>query len=86
MTGQPPRQKRIEDYGLIGNTHSAALIGRDAAIEWLCLPRFDSPAVFAALLGDDDNGVWKLCPGDPNAKISRRYRPGTAVLETRFET
>ncbi|HZC17540.1 MAG TPA: glycoside hydrolase family 15 protein, partial [Caulobacteraceae bacterium] len=47
---------------------------------------FDSPAVFAALLGDDDNGVWKLCPGDPNAKISRRYRPGTAVLETRFET
>jgi GH15 family glucan-1,4-alpha-glucosidase len=81
-----PRKRRIEDYGLIGNTHSAALVGRDASIEWLCLPKFDSPAIFAALLGDDDNGSWRLCAVDPRARISRRYRPGTAILETRFET
>jgi GH15 family glucan-1,4-alpha-glucosidase len=81
-----PRERRIEDYGLIGNTHSAALISRDACIEWLCLPRFDSPAIFAALLGDDDNGAWRLCACDPKARISRRYRPGTAILETRFES
>jgi GH15 family glucan-1,4-alpha-glucosidase len=86
LTEQPPRRRRIEDYGLIGNTYSAALVGRDATIEWLCLPKFDSPAVFAALLGDDDNGAWRLCAADPKARISRRYRPGTAILETRFET
>ncbi len=88
MTEAPtkPRERRIEDYGLIGNTHSAALISRDACIEWLCLPRFDSPAIFAALLGDDDNGAWRLCASDPKARISRRYRPGTAILETRFES
>ena len=91
MTDEPteapePRKRRIEDYGLIGNTHSAALVGRDANIEWLCLPKFDSPAIFAALLGDDDNGSWRLCAVDPKARISRRYRPGTAILETRFET
>ncbi|HKT54362.1 MAG TPA: glycoside hydrolase family 15 protein [Caulobacteraceae bacterium] len=80
------RAKRIEDYGLIGNTHSAALVGRDAAIEWLCLPKFDSPAIFASLLGDDSNGSWRLCALDRKAKLSRRYRPGTAILETRFET
>ena len=81
-----PHERRIEDYGLIGNTYSAALIGRDASIEWLCLPRFDSPAIFAALLGDDHNGAWRLCACNPKAKLSRRYRPGTAILETRFET
>jgi GH15 family glucan-1,4-alpha-glucosidase len=78
--------RRIEDYGLIGNTHSAALIGRDATIEWLCLPKFDSPAIFAALLGDDNNGAWRLRARDEKARISRRYRPRTAILETRFET
>ena len=88
MTEKPakPRARRIEDYGLIGNTHSAALIGRDASIEWLCLPKFDSPAIFAALLGDDENGAWRLRACAPKATLSRRYRPGTAILETRFET
>ena len=81
-----PRERRIEDYGLIGNTHSAALIGRDASIEWLCLPKFDSPAIFAAMLGDDHNGAWRLCARNPKARLSRGYRPGTAILETRFET
>ncbi|HLI66109.1 MAG TPA: glycoside hydrolase family 15 protein [Caulobacteraceae bacterium] len=79
-------ERRIEDFGLIGNTRSAALVGRDATIEWLCLPRFDSPAIFAALLGDDDNGAWRLCAKGARVKITRRYRPGTAILETRFQT
>jgi GH15 family glucan-1,4-alpha-glucosidase len=83
----PDRQaRRIEDYGLIGNNHTAALVHRSGDIDWLCLPRFDSPAIFAALLGDEDNGSWRLCPSDAKAVISRRYRPGTAILETRFKT
>ena len=80
------RERRIEDYALIGNTHSAALVSRDAAIEWLCLPKFDSPAIFAAMLGDDSNGVWRLCAKGRGVKITRRYRPGTAILETTFST
>jgi GH15 family glucan-1,4-alpha-glucosidase len=75
----------IEDYALIGNCETAALVGRDGAIDWLCLPRFDSSACFAALLGDESNGRWKIAPAAP-AKISRRYRAGTLVLETTFET
>ena len=78
--------RRIEDYGVIGNTHSAALISRTGTIEWLCLPRFDSGALFACLLGDQDNGCWALGATDPKARVSRRYRRGTAILETRFET
>jgi GH15 family glucan-1,4-alpha-glucosidase len=78
--------RRIEDYGFIGNTFSAALIGRDGTMEWLCLPRFDSPALFAAMLGTDENGSWRLAPCDKRAVVSRRYRPGTAILETRFQT
>ncbi|HEV2365670.1 MAG TPA: glycoside hydrolase family 15 protein [Caulobacteraceae bacterium] len=78
--------RRIEDYGLIGNTLSAALISRAGSIDWLCLPRFDSAAIFAALLGDENNGRWRIAAADPAARISRRYRPGTAILETRFET
>ncbi len=77
---------RIEDYGLIGNMLSAALVGRDGSIDWLCLPRFDSPACFAALLGTPDNGRWKIEPVDEVVTRSRRYLPDTAVLETRFET
>ena len=79
-------QKRIEDYGLIGNTHSAALVARDGSIDWLCLPRFDSAAIFAAVLGDESHGSWKLCARAEDVRVSRRYRPGTAILETRFET
>ncbi len=79
-------RRRIEDYGLIGNTHSAALVARDGSIDWLCLPRFDSPAIFAALLGDESHGSWRICAQASDVRITRRYRPGTAILETRFET
>lgn len=78
--------KPIEDYGIIGNMISAALVSRDGSIDWLCLPRFDSAACFAALLGGPEHGRWLLAPEDPACRISRRYVPGTAVLETRFET
>jgi GH15 family glucan-1,4-alpha-glucosidase len=78
--------KPIEDYGVIGNMISAALVGRDGSIDWLCLPRFDSAACFAALLGNSEHGRWLLAPEDPSCLISRHYVPGTAVLETRFET
>ncbi len=77
--------KRIEDYGLIGNTLSAALVGNDGSIDWLCLPRFDSDACFAALVGTRENGRWRIAPRK-KARVSRRYLPDTAVLETTFET
>jgi len=77
---------RIEDYALIGDCKSAALVGRDGSIDWLCWPRFDSPACFAALLGDTDNGRWSIAPSEPAVRVTRRYRPGTLVLETEFET
>jgi GH15 family glucan-1,4-alpha-glucosidase len=74
----------IEDYALIGNTRTAALVGRDGSIDWMCVPRFDSPACFAALLGTSDHGRWRIGPrGD--ARITRRYRAETLVLETDFE-
>src|SRR6516165_2190235 len=76
----------IEAYALIGNCHTAALVGRDGSIDWLCLPRFDSPACFAALLGNADDGRWLLSPKAGNVKMHRRYREGTMVLETTFET
>src|SRR5665648_574463 len=76
----------IEDYALIGDCETAALVGRDGSIDWFCTPRFDSQACFAALLGTPDNGRWLIAPTDPNAKITRRYRPDTLILETRFET
>jgi len=76
---------RIEDYALIGDCKSAALVGRDGSIDWLCWPRFDSAACFAALLGTRDNGHWQIAPRD-NSRISRRYRAKTLILETRFET
>jgi GH15 family glucan-1,4-alpha-glucosidase len=77
---------RIEDYGLIGDLETAALVGRDGAVGWLCLPRFDSPACFSALLGDERHGRWLLAPAGDVRVTSRRYRPGTLVLETEFET
>src|SRR5262245_4578615 len=78
--------RRIEDYALIGDCETAALVGRDGAIDWLCLPRFDSPACFAALVGGADNGCWKLGPVDDAARVQRRYRPDTLILETDFST
>jgi GH15 family glucan-1,4-alpha-glucosidase len=76
---------RIEDYALIGDCRSAALVSRDGSIDWLCWPRFDSEACFAALLGTSDHGRWLVAPRD-EAKVTRRYRPGTLILETTFET
>ena len=77
---------RIEDYGLIGDCETAALVGRDGSIDWLCWPAFDSDACFAALLGTHRNGRWRIAPADDSATISRRYRGDTLILETRFET
>lgn len=77
---------RIEDYALIGDTHSAALIGRDGSIDWLCLPRFDSGACFAALLGNKSNGRWLIAPQGGARRTNRRYRPDTLILETEFES
>ena len=77
---------RIEDYALIGDCRAAALVGRDGSIDWLCWPRFDSPACFAALLGTTENGRWLIAPKSAPVSINRRYRPGTLILETEFET
>ncbi|MBY0299899.1 MAG: glycoside hydrolase family 15 protein [Methylobacterium sp.] len=77
---------RIEDYALVGDGRSAALIGRDGSVDWLCWPRFDAPACFAALLGTPQHGHWRIAPGDPQSRAVRRYRPGTLVLETTHET
>ncbi|PWU24101.1 MAG: glucoamylase, partial [Candidatus Rokuibacteriota bacterium] len=77
---------RIEDYALIGDLQTAALVGRDGSVDWLCLPRFDSASCFAGLLGDDRNGHWRIAPQDAVPSGTRRYRPGTLVLETDFET
>ena len=77
---------RIEDYALIGNTRTAALVGRDGSIDWLCLPRFDSEACFAALLGDKKNGRWLIAPAGEVREIKRRYRGETLILETEFRT
>jgi GH15 family glucan-1,4-alpha-glucosidase len=77
----------IEDYALVGDGHTAALISRDGSVDWLCWPRFDSGACFAALLGTEKNGRWLIAPvSDKPAKITRRYRGETLILETDFET
>ncbi|HJQ07152.1 MAG TPA: glycoside hydrolase family 15 protein [Nocardioides sp.] len=78
--------KPIEDYALIGDQHTAALVARDGSIDWLCLPRFDSPACFAALLDDEDAGCWRLAPTDPEAASTRHYQGETLVLRTRWRT
>jgi GH15 family glucan-1,4-alpha-glucosidase len=77
---------RIEDYALIGDCKTAALIGCNGSIDWLCWPRFDSAASFAALLGTPENGRWLIAPKHPPLDVHRRYRPGTLVLETEFQT
>ncbi|HKU06013.1 MAG TPA: glycoside hydrolase family 15 protein [Bradyrhizobium sp.] len=76
---------RIEDYGLIGDCETAALVGRDGSIDWLCWPAFDSDACFAALLGTSRNGRWLIAPGGEIRRTSRRYRDGSLIMETRFE-
>jgi GH15 family glucan-1,4-alpha-glucosidase len=76
----------LEDYGLIGDMQSAALVGRDGAVDWLCLPRFDSASCFTALLGDERHGRWLLSPAGEVRTSSRRYRHGTLVLESELET
>jgi GH15 family glucan-1,4-alpha-glucosidase len=77
---------RIEDYALISNCATAALVGRDGSIDWLCLPRFDSAACFAALLGEPEHGRWLIAPIDPAPQVERRYRDGSLILETTFAT
>jgi GH15 family glucan-1,4-alpha-glucosidase len=77
---------RIEDYGLIGDCQTAALVGRDGSIDWLCWPAFDSDACFASLLGTHRHGRWLIAPAEEITRSSRRYRDHTLILETRFET
>jgi carbohydrate kinase (thermoresistant glucokinase family) len=76
----------IEDYALIGDCTTAALVGRNGSIDWLCWPRFDSNALFAALLGTSEHGRWRISPADPTPAISRTYRDDSLVLETLFDT
>jgi GH15 family glucan-1,4-alpha-glucosidase len=77
---------KIEDYAFIGDCHTAALVSKDGSIDWLCLPRFDSGACFAALLGDADNGRWLIRPSAEVREVRRRYRENTLILETEFVT
>ena len=76
----------IEDYAMIGDCHTAALVSKQGSVDWLCLPHFDSPACFAALLGNTENGHWSITPAEPVRSVRRRYREGTLILETEFET
>ncbi|TXS51123.1 glycoside hydrolase family 15 protein [Streptomyces sp. t39] len=78
--------QRIEDYALIGDLQTAALVGADGSIDWLCLPRFDSAACFAALVGDEENGHWRIAPKDAGRCTRRRYVGDSLVLETVWET
>ena len=76
----------IEQYALIGDFHTAALVGLDGSIDWLCFPRFDSPACFAALLGTPEHGRWQIAPAEKITAVRRRYRRDTLILETEFDT
>ncbi len=78
--------QKLEDYAIIGDRETAALVGRDGSIDWLCWPRFDSPACFANLVGAPQNGRWLIAPVDPAAKRTWSYRGHTVILETRIET
>lgn len=78
--------QKIEDYALIGDCETAALVGKDGSIDWLCFPRFDSPACFAAILGDAENGRWQIAPTSEILRTTRHYQSDTLVLETIFET
>src|SRR3954465_11893195 len=77
---------KIEDYGFLSDTQTAALVGRDGSVDWLCFPRFDSGACFAALLGDRKNGRWLFAPKNEIKRLTRRYRGDTMILETEIET
>jgi len=77
---------KIEDYAVIGDTHTIALVGRSGSIDWLCVPRFDSGACFAALLGEPEHGRWQIAPAGEITHGTRRYREGSLVLETEFQT
>jgi len=83
---QPATTSRIEDYAMIGDLGSAALVSRNGSIDWLCWPRFDSDACFAALLGTPNNGRWLIAPQGEVKRVVRRYRPNTLIMETQFET
>ena len=76
----------IEDYALIGDTQTAALVGKDGSIDWLCVPRFDSNACFAALLGSPKHGHWQISPSAGVRSVRRRYRSDSLALETEFST
>ncbi len=84
--GRLARSLPVEEYALIGDTHTAALVGRNGSIDWLCLPRFDSGACFAALLGSEEHGFWRITPAGDARRVVRRYRGETLVLETEFHT
>ncbi|MCE6995721.1 glycoside hydrolase family 15 protein [Saccharothrix sp. S26] len=77
---------RIEDYALLSDLRTAALVGRDGSIDWLCMPRFDSPSCFSRLLGTEDDGHWRIAPVAEPLSVRRSYRDGSLVLETEFET
>lgn len=77
---------KLEHYGFIGDTETGALVGRNGSVDWLCMPRFDSPAAFAALLGREENGGWRIAPRAGEGEGVQRYRPDTLVLETEFTT
>ncbi len=81
-----PMAGRIEDYALIGDLQTAALVGRDGSVDWLCLPRFDSPSCFAALLGERRHGAWRLAPAGAAECAARRYRPDSLVLVSEWHT
>src|SRR3954470_24668609 len=77
---------KIEDYAFLSDTQTCALVGKNGSIDWLCFPRFDSGAVFAALLGTEEHGRWLLAPASEIRAVRRRYRGETLVLETEFDT
>src|SRR6478672_3816508 len=77
---------QIEDYGFLSDTQSGALVSRDGCVDWLCLPRFDSPACFASLVGESKNGHWRFFPKEEPVEMRRRYRGDALILETEFKT
>ena len=77
---------KIEDYAFLSDTQTGALVSRDGCVDWLCFPRFDSPACFASLLGEKENGHWRFFPDEEVTTVHRRYRGETLILETELET